>query len=74
VTNLLPLLEDSDRKVRLAVAEGMGTLGTSMTLDFMKFRLVSESDPEVRQALKSALERVGGVPIDESKLVRELAR
>jgi hypothetical protein len=45
-----------------------------MTLDFMKFRLVSESDPEVRQALKSALERVGGVPIDESKLVRELAR
>lgn len=74
VPHLLVKLEDPDRSVRLETARTLSSLGERKTLDYLRFRFLAESDPEVKTALKATIERIGGIPLDEQKLRASLGR
>jgi HEAT repeat protein len=55
VSSLLPLLEDRDERVRVAVARALGRLGGSQVQQALEERLPLEEAPLVREAIQQGL-------------------
>lgn len=60
-----PLLEDYDPQVRTEAAKTLGVLGDRKSLSHLSTRLVQENVPDVRTALKAAIEKISGVPVKD---------
>ena len=64
VTILIGVLDDHDPAVRGHAAEALGVLGSRKTLEYLSLRLSREEVEAVRIALKRAIEKISGYPIN----------
>lgn len=65
VPRLVLVLDDHDPLVRSQVAKTLAALGDRRALGYLSARLTTEDSPEVRSALKRAIERLSGLPVPE---------
>ena len=62
---LMVTLEDGDTVVRSASAKAIGKIGEKKALGFLTLKYRSETAPEVRLAMKQAIEELNGFPMEE---------
>lgn len=63
VPKLLLLLDDHDALVRSHTAKALGKLGDRRAVAYLTARLLNEESPEVRVAVKNAIEKINGYPL-----------
>lgn len=63
VPKLVSKLDDHDAVVRRHAAEALGTLGSRGSLGYLSSRYLKEVDPRVKSAIKLAIERINGFPM-----------
>jgi len=57
------LVSDSDPSVRKQAAITLGNLGNTRPVSFLESKYQTESDPSVKNALREAIEKITGVPV-----------
>ena len=62
---ILSALEDHDPLVRIAAAHAIRELGDRKSVSYLSARMASEELPEVRGALRKAIEQLNGFPLAE---------
>ena len=62
---ILVALEDHDPLVRIAAAHAIRELGDRKSVSYLSSRMASEELPEVRGALRKAIEQLNGFPMAE---------
>lgn len=60
VPNLLLRLDDYDPLVRGHAAKALGTLGSTAALGYLSARQLKEDDPNTRQAISTAIDKIRG--------------
>lgn len=63
VPQILSSVDDHDPVVRVQAAKTLATLGTRQVVGFLNSKRATESAPEVREALKIAIEKILGHPL-----------
>jgi len=63
VPRLMIGLDDHDPLVRGHTARALGQIGDSRALGYLRARLTKEDSPEVKIAIKRAIERISGIPV-----------
>jgi len=63
VPRLVLVLDDHDPLVRSQVARTLAALGDRRALGYLSARLATEDSPEVRAAIKRAVETISGLPL-----------